>query len=159
MALDREAIFSALMARLEANVEGVKFFTRSVTEWRNASASKQPALLLVGGDESPRREQPGEGYSQPPVWTLSPRIHVYARNADSKDDNGRRAPDVQINTIASQVEAALERQSGEMVMERWHTTLGGTCLYCVITGTSRVQGEAQEEAELAVDLEIVALGT
>lgn len=147
MALDREKIALAIEERLRAALD-VPTITRSVTEFRNAPASQRPSVLLLCGDEDAERNR-----GQPPTWTLRPTIHVYARN-----DKSRPAPDTQLNECERAIEAAFEAQAGEVVSDRWLTTLGGLVARCWVVGTQRVQGEAQHEAELRVDLEILAVG-
>lgn len=146
MALDREAIFAALFARLQANVPGIALFTRSPAEFTQAPDSKHPALLLLCHDEDAQRER-----GAPPVWTLTPSIHVYAKRS-------RVAPDIQLNTIETAIEAALERQPTDANLEKWQTTLGGLVQRCWVTGSARAAHHLNDEAELRIDLEILAVG-
>lgn len=146
MALDREAIAVAIMARVQAACPGIYKVTRSPIEFSTAQASMQPVALVLCDEDKAARQ-----LRMPPVWTMTAQVNVCVKNQDSPS-----SPDTQLNTLARQVEAAFERQSTEATADNWQTTLGGLVERCWVTDVLRHQG--QDEGEVVIMLEILAVG-
>lgn len=146
MALDREAIAAAIVARVQAACPIIPFVTRSPVEFATQQATMQPVALVLCGEDKAQREQ-----RKPPVWTLTVQVNVCAKNQTSP-----ASPDTQLNALALQVEAAFERQATEATADKWQTTLGGLVERCWVTDVLRRQG--QDEGEVVIMLEILAVG-
>lgn len=136
MALDREAIFVALFARLGA-IAGIVYASRI---WQGFDAAEsnteQPALFLIKGDETKTQMR-----GMPPTWTLKAHVLLVVRTVES---DPTISPSTLLNQFLTLIEAALERQPGEgpatspQLMPNpdlmFGTTLGGLCTSCMITG-------------------------
>jgi len=158
MAAQREAIFAALFARLQARVTGVKVFSRKLTSFDDVAAADQPAVFLVKGNEDPT---PKQGFL--PLWKLHADIVVFCRNDASPD----APPSVQLNDLLTDIEAALERQPSEGPIadapfpntpggSSFGTSLGGLCSHCWIAGTVEVgEGAIGDQAIAIIPIEIL----
>jgi hypothetical protein len=146
VALDREPIAQAIVARLQAACPLLHLVSRSPIECERARASMHALALVSLGSETAARQR-----GAPPVWTIEAKVNVLAKNG-----NASTAPDTQLNALARQVEAAFERQSNEATADQWQTSLGGLVSRCWVTDTHREQG--QTESEVVVMLEILAVG-
>lgn len=151
MALDREAIYSALAARLQG-VPGIVTFSRVWQHWDDVPPLKQPALFMPQGNETPTNAK-----GQPPAWRLTPALYIYAR----RDTNPDASRATNLNALLQAVEAALERQPDEVAPfggpEEWFTTLGGLVSYCRIGGTIETdEGIMGGQAVAVVPLDILA---
>lgn len=151
MALDREALYTALFARLQA-LPGFVTVSRRWRPWSEVSKEEQPALFLAQGNETPTQQK-----GLPPAWRLDPTLYIYARN----DADPEAIPGTTLNALLRTVEGALERQPVETDPfggpEEWATTLGGLCSYCRISGTVETdEGLLGGQAVALVPLEILA---
>jgi hypothetical protein len=115
MAINREAIYAALYARLQAKVTLCKTFSRKWIEPQQIGQDQQPALLCLEGKQTPNDRSP-----LPPIWTLEAMIVVYARTNDTA------TPGTILSNILDQIESALEIQpaEGAVFFRSIHTTLG-----------------------------------
>lgn len=157
MAAQRETIFAALFARLQANVTGIVTFSRKTTGFDDVPASMQPALFLVKGSETPVQQQ---GF--PLLWKLDATVIVFCRNDADPD----AAPSIQLNEILTAIETALERQPAEGPNPAgrfpnspggsiFGTTLGGLCSHCWISSAIEVgEGAIGEQAIAIIPIEI-----
>lgn len=152
MALDREAIFAALFARLQT-VPGVVTFSRRLRDWNDVPPEEQPALFLTTMDETQQNEQ-----GRPPKHLLRAKAWVYCRSSDTSVP-----PSTKLNQIVSAIETALERQSNEATALfsgglGWSTTLGGLVLHAWITGPVVTdEGTFGDQAVAVVPIEMLAV--
>lgn len=137
MALNREAIFVALFARLSA-ISGLAYSSRI---WKGfddtESNSEQPALFLIKGNES----QVSLSRGMPLAWKLTAWCLLCARTSEA---DPTVSASTTINELLTLVEAALERTATEgpnaaaFFMQNpdlmLGTTLGGLCTSCRIEG-------------------------
>jgi hypothetical protein len=165
MAINREAIFAKLFARLETIVDPtlaggklLRFATRVYQGWDEVAPSQCPAALLLKGDETrPRRIQ-----GLPPIVSLMASIVLYAKN-----DEERQVPaSTQLNELITAIEALLERQPGELPSTgavfpnnpdgSYGTTLGGLCFSCQIAGTVQTfEGVLDQDSAVIIPIEIL----
>lgn len=138
MALDREALASALFSRLQAALPSLQFSARRPIAWDQCPA--QPALLLVKGPETAEAMR-----GMPTKWTLAYDAVIYTQ----RDEDPATAHDTAQNQIILAVEQALERTPAEAAALGAHyindgqdpyTTLGGLCHFCRISGTVETDG-------------------
>ncbi|SRR6266542_982499 len=150
MSLDREAIYSAMFARLQTMVTSAVFFTRHYEAWANVQQGQQPALLFVATHQTNEEQR-----RYPTIWNLGADVVIYVSNLGDPSVS----PDTQINQAIRQVETALERQSGEAgANDNFKTTLGGLCQTCRINGTIEItQGEAGGQGTVIIPIEMVAV--
>ena len=145
MAIDREAIYAALLERFRDKVSASYFTRRDLTSEELTSSAKQPALVLRVTGYSPENN---EGCA--PIWTLGAAVILYARNS-TKDGT----TDAALNDLVGQVEAALELQPGEG--GEYQTTLGGLVHRAWISGeVELLQGEVSDQAAAIVPVEMLA---
>ncbi len=137
MAAQREAIFAAIFARLEA-LPGINYATRVFESWDDVAPEQSPAVMLRKGPETPANRMPGG----PLAWNLSAMVVLYAKNDGSRDT----APSIQLNNLLDAIETAFQRTPiegpapGAMFASNpqggtFGTTLGGLCASCHISGT------------------------
>ncbi len=161
MALDREALFAALFARLQASTGPlVKLYTRRLEGWDTTPPPMEPALALIKAGERP--DYPARSVGA--IWTLMAHILVYARD----DGSNEGQIDPRFNAILTAIEGALEMQPGEvssLVRPQFPpigpapapTTLGGLCIYCRIAGEIAVyQGVISNQGFIQIPIEIQA---
>jgi hypothetical protein len=155
MALNREAIFVALNARLSTVAGFTTGCSRLWSGYADTPPETQPALFLAAGDETASGDR-----RQPTVWTLRPKLVIYTRN----DADPMAAPSTLQNTLITALEAALELTAGEAAQmgpfandgQAPHTTLGGLVSSCRIFGTVvKDEGLFQTQGIVEVPLEIV----
>lgn len=127
MALDHEACYAALHARLEAKLKPDPFHVVTRRRVDSAQMRQQPALQVV---ETGAVAQVARNL--PTIWTLQADAVVFAQPSKGSD-----APGALLSALLRAVEAALEREpderpgaSGE---QRW-TTLGGLVQHAWISG-------------------------
>ena len=141
MAVNREALFSALYARLQS-IAGFNYSSRTFESWDDTSPPERPAFFLVKGAETSVVR-----FRLPPQWTLEARMVIYCSN----DGTHQTPPSTQINNLLQSIEAQLRLQQGEVAQTQgpvqyatavqgytWWTTLGGLCHQCAIEGTVEV---------------------
>jgi hypothetical protein len=155
MALNREAIFVALNARLAAVAGFAAPCSRIWSGYSDTPPETQPALFLAAGDE-----QAGGDRRQPTMWTLHPKLILYTRH----DADPMAAPSTLQNTLITALEAALELTAAEAAQmgpfandgQAPHTTLGGLVSSCRIFGTVvKDEGLFQTQGIVEIPLEIV----
>jgi hypothetical protein len=158
MALDREPIFVAIFARLQA-IPGVVTCSRKWRHFDDVPPMEQPAIFLTTGPEDC---QPQRG--MPPVWTLNPSIHVYCRNDADPTENA--VPGVQLHALLKLIEAAFERTQAEASLangpfsdsgaDSYGTTLGGLVNHCYIKGQIVTdEGLLQNQALAIIPVEVL----
>jgi hypothetical protein len=146
MALDREARFAALFARLQS-VTNWKTASRVNLGWSEFLALEQPTMVLVKTAE--RQMQQQRNAALPFLWELGAMAVILCRNTDPNEP-----PSIQLNKLIQAVEAALELQPGEKaspnasgpasVTGQLYTTLGGLCTVCAINGEVHIWEGAAE---------------
>jgi hypothetical protein len=155
VALNREAIFSALQDRL-ANVDGIITpCSRKWASYDDTPPELQPALFLATGNEEAQGDR-----RQPTRWVLSPRLIVYTRHDADPD----AVPSEVQHKILEAVEAALEVSAAEAAQagpfvnagQDPHTTLGGLVASCRIFGrVVKDEGLFQQQGIMEIPLEII----
>lgn len=144
MAISREAIYAALMARMQAKVPGIVTFSRKLVDYDQVDATQQPALLVIEGDQNGMASSP----SLPMKWTLGAHLILYVRTAESA------TPATPLLNVLDAIEAALERQPGEgnafSADDQRYTTLGGLVRHARIAGAVQVQPGAEGEQGIAI---------
>lgn len=155
MALDQEALTTALFNRLVAALPGLKFTSRRPMGWEEVP--EQPALILVKASAGAVSMK-----GQPTVWTLAFTAVIYTQNTDEPTES----PETQQNAMLKSIEAALERTKGETALANAafmdtpddpRTTLGGLCSHASISGTVESDGGAMgRQGVLIVPIEILA---
>lgn len=149
MALDREAIYAAIFARL-GTVAGVTTLSRTFRDLNKVRQEEQPAVFLVMGNE-----QAQHSVGLPPKWTLTPSVYVYVRT----DPETGSAPSSILNPILTAIETALSWQAGDGSPALGSAgKLGGLCLYCRHVATEIGEGVGDGQAIAIVDLEVLATG-
>src|SRR5574343_1112736 len=133
--MNREAIYSALYARLQT-VTAIKKFSRRLKGWSDVPAAEQPALFMVQADE-----QPDNNEGRPTIWTLNVDVYVYTNIG--KDTTG--TPSVQMNSLLDAIEAAVASD-----LPGFPQTLGGLVSHCWISGSIETDGGALDEQAVAV---------
>jgi hypothetical protein len=152
MALDREAIYTALFSRL-SGLAGFITTSRVWKHWDDVIPDEQPALFLSQGNEMLSQQLHG----MPPVWKLQPMVYIYCRH----DSDPATIPGSTLNVLIQAVEGALERTPTEATgpfggPNEWSTTLGGLCSYVKIDGQIVTdEGLLGEQAVCVIPLEIL----
>lgn len=158
MALSREAIFSALFARLRSNTRLaalVKTYTRRAVGVENYSIAQQPLLVLEAGDQSAETQE-----GVPPIWTLAASIVVFARAPSDPSTS----PESVLLDIVDAAEAALEMGPNESTGfpyggRHTQTTLGGLVRLLEIERVEMFAAEpgGQEQQAAVLSLRMVAI--
>lgn len=159
MALDREAIFAALFARLQAKLGTVTVSGQTIREYTRQNKVYtelvQPALVLRKMDETPQQEQT----ATPVVWQLEAQMQLFLHLSPT-DAN----PDGTLNAWIRALEAALERDPDEDAAPgaafadpalTTSTTLGGLISGLYFGPVELYQGK--EAGQSAVTLEVSML--
>ena len=157
MALDREAIFVALFARIQA-LTAWGFSSRTFQTWDDTPPSASPACFLAKDTEDPTTI-----VGLPQSWRIRARVVVYALNESAASGI---APSTQLNQLLTALEGALERKpiEGPAIGAPFPqnpggagTTLGGLCYSCQIVGTVETfEGLVGGNAVMVVPIEILA---
>jgi len=157
MALDREPIYAALFARLQANVPGFVTMSRRLKTWDDISRDEQPALYLATGDQTPVNR-----LGVPPTWMLEAFVYMYFR----LDEPTEMIPSAQLNAALTAIENALEAQQADFDpslkdnpffgQRRHQTTLGGLVQYAWMLPALVVEGIAQGQAAVRVPIQMLA---
>ena len=153
MALNREGIYTALLAKLAAvSGLGTAGASRSFRDYNQLRPEEQPAIFLVTGPEAAEWASPG----QPPKWKLRPTVYVYVRT----DPEGGAVPGTTLNTLVSAIESALAwaPADGGFGAPGGSTTLGGLCLYVRILSVDYGEGVADGQGIAQLNLEVFAFG-
>lgn len=148
-ALDREALYAAIFARL-GTVAGVQTLSRTFRDLNQVRQEEQPAVFLTMGDEQAQHQ-----VGQPPRWLLTPSVYVYVRT----DPETGSPPSSILNPILTSIEAALSWQAGDGSPAQGSAgRLGGLCTYCRYVGAEVGEGLGDGQALAIVDLEVLVLG-
>jgi hypothetical protein len=144
--LNRESIYAALLTRLQG-VQSLKSVSRRLPP-EKLGAVEQPAAFLPAGKEIPQYNAP-----TPLRWTLHPMILVYA-TTDDED----LSPSAQLAPLIKDIEAALQWKAGETPpAPGGPTTLGNTCVHCIISEVEYVEDTAGGQGVVFMPLEILAV--
>lgn len=154
MALDREAIYTALFERLKTECVSFSTFTRKDRTLAAFSTVKQPALVLFALDETVS-PQPNMRAS----YTLNGAIVLLAKTAQTEE-----SPETRLNALLLEVETALERKDADVDtssmypgQERHWTNLGGLVARCWISGRVDIeQGAESGQGMVRIPVEIIA---
>jgi hypothetical protein len=152
LVLDREAIYSALFARLQAKLGAAcGLYSRRFLDLDQIPASQQPALLLVATEQSP--DYPGHG-QLPAKYDLRALAILYAR-AQPDDPAG---PEPLLHQLVAQLDAALIADPGEGPFSEVATTLGGLVTWARIAGPVELHpGADADQAAALVPIEMLAV--
>jgi hypothetical protein len=151
--IDREAILTALFARLQAQLgSAVVKYSRRYLDPNQLQPEEQPALMMVVENYSSDTTSQGGAL---PRWTINVSVILYARVQTEND-----TPEAILNTLIDKVEAALVRQPGESFRDMtntYGTSLGGLAFRCSINGVVElVSGEGGNQAAALIPIEILA---
>lgn len=160
MAIDTEAIWADLFARLENSIAGVKTYAR---KRRDYGIEEMPALLVLddAGDEFAVDPNARAGDGLPPAWKLTGEIVVLARTEDSD-----AKPTAALNTLVKAVRERLERQPTDPLGTgafygrshvQFYTNLGGKLLSFQILKVEKGSGTITGQAAATIEIEMVAL--
>jgi hypothetical protein len=147
-ALDIDAIYAALFARLQTELAGtVLMFTRRAEHWD--STLTQPALLLLATEITPDQVT-----GSPPIWKLGATIMVYVKATEKAP-----SPETVLLDLLGLIEAALQRKVSEArgrQGDEWGTNLGGLISSLHMGRAELTQGVEGGQAVLSLDLSMVA---
>jgi hypothetical protein len=155
MAIDNEAILAALFARLStvAILGTASLKTRRYVHWDDVPAGNQPALLVLDRGGTADRQ-----FATPTQWTLVAEVIFYLREPNDKT----LTVETDMHTALKQVDAALQRQPGEVLIdEDPGTTLGtnaagGPMVFRCFRRTYICHRMSQEQAAVSMHIEMVA---
>lgn len=154
--LDREPIYAALFARLQASLTGVNLFSRRLRHWSNVAAVAQPAVFLTIGDQLPQNR-----LDEPTLWLLVAELFLYVRM-----DDPNAVPGTRLNGLLKQIDGALEWRPADLVAGqmftargRQQTTLGGLVQYAWVTDVVAVEGVSTDQAAVKVSIEMLSAAT
>jgi hypothetical protein len=116
--MNREAIYSALVALLEDATGEWRTTSRRLEHWNDVPPEAQPALF-----QSQTGEFAVTVRGQPTVWTLNVDVYVYCFDSSGKP------PAPALNDLIDSIQAALEPNAVEEAQ-----TLGGLVHWCRIDG-------------------------
>lgn len=138
--INREAIYSALFARLSA-VPGLKTASRRLKHWTDVPSGEQPALF-----QAQRNQSANNTAGTPTVWELYADIYIYVSNESD-------TPSATLNDLIDAVEAALAPDN----RIKNTCTLGGLAVFCFIDGMIETdEGTLGDQAVAIVPIKIVA---
>lgn len=154
MALDREALLTALFTRLQG-IQGVVTVSRKPKTFDQVSPAEHPAIYMVTESQEAVNQK-----GLPPVWKLKVTVYLYVY--DSSD----AGPESLLNTYIKSIEACLEQQPGEAraANPRYPvdpyaktTTLGGLASHCWISGPVETDGGGLgNQAAAIIPIEIMS---
>jgi hypothetical protein len=147
MALDSNAIWDALKARLEANVSG---FTRVSRRRRDWSVEEHPVLMVL--DDSGEETLLTDIDDPAPMWRLTGELIVLVRNNDIENP-GDDFP-AAVDTLKRSVMEALERKIGDPVGSGWshYTDLGGLVRVLSVPKVEKGNGDRTGQAVVRIGL-------
>lgn len=155
MALDSEAIWSALHSRLQSSLASLASDVASVERRRKAQYTDAQLPAVVLSDDEGTEDLASDPDAPDPVWRLSGVIDVYARAKETDT-----SPTTQLNDLVTAVRAALEFdpaldavQFGRVVEH--YTTLGGLVRTLAITRVEKGMGAltGKPTAQLTITME------
>lgn len=161
-AIQREAIFAALFARVAA-ISGIAYSSRIWKGVDQVPDVQQPCAFLFKGNERILRHDRG----MPPTWELEAVVVLGCRVLEADPD---AAPSTTINALLDSFEAVIARQPLEGPAPTspyannpdlaWGTTLGGLCASVAISGEIEVaEGAVGLQALCVIPLVIIAAST
>ena len=149
MALDSNAIWDTLRARLADNTSGFTTVTRKRRDW---GLESHPVLMVLddSGDETliTDRDDPS------PMWRLTGEIVLLIRNAAPENPGDEFAETV--NALKQNVMGALERQLGDPIGNglSHYTDLGGLVRVLSVTKVEKGTGQLTGQAVVRISLEM-----
>jgi hypothetical protein len=155
MAIDFEAIQAALLTRLSgiAGLTSSSLKTRRYVHWDDVPAEHQPALIVLGVSGLADRQ-----FAAPTVWHLRAGALFYLRESNDKS----LTVETDMYALLKQVDAALQRQPGEILIdEDPGTTLGtnaagGPMVWRCFRRDHTLHRMNQEQAAVSMFIEMVA---
>jgi hypothetical protein len=156
MAVDREAVYAALAARLQAKVRHLLAgdVRRRIPGFSSLTDADQPCLCVIADTSTCALDGP-----LPAVWTLRALVILYARSGASPSSSAEPT----LNAIVRAIEEALERQPDETSIapgqrdQHW-TTLGGTVIWARPGGSVEYDaGHIEEQAIAAFSVELLPI--
>lgn len=146
--LDREAIYAALLARLQT-VSGLLTVSRRLPAVVPPGIAEQPCAYVPVGKEVPQYVS-----RMPLRWTLHLTVLVFART-----DDPSQAPSSILTPLVKGIETALQWQPGEApVSPGAATTLGvAGVLHCTLGPVEYGEGTLDGQGVAVIPLEIVAV--
>lgn len=146
--LDREAIYAALLARLQGVTSLTQGVSRRLPPAVPPGPAEQPCAFVPAGKELPQYVP-----QQPMRWVLHTAIILYART-----DDPSQAPSSLLAPLVKDVETALQWQAGEVPFNPGGaTTLGGKCVHCAIGDVEYGEGTLDGQGVAFIPLEILAV--
>jgi hypothetical protein len=149
MALDSNAIWDALKARLETETE---VFTRISRRRRDWSLEEHPVLMVLddSGDEQliTDRDDPA------PMWRLTGELILLVVNRAPENPGDEFAGT--LNTLKASVMAALERKPADPIGNglTHYTDLGGLIRVLSVTRVEKGVGDKTGQAVVKISLEM-----
>ena len=149
MALDSEAIWSALLTRLEAGAAGFLRYSRRRRDW---GLEEHPVLMLL--DDSGDELLISDRADPAPRWRLTGEIVILARNTDTESVTGSFPSD--LNTLKRAVMTALERAVNDPVGNglSHYTDLSGLLASLTVTRIEKGLGDKTGQAVVRISLEL-----
>ena len=150
MALNREPIYSALLAFITGAYAWSDAPSRRLRPIANIGASEQPTAFLICG----KQEAIGAFRGQALKWKLTALLVIYART-----DDPSQAPSSLLNPIVTALETALEQGAGDGAPAQFAPGQLGKAnvLSCRITAVELVEGATNGQGSALVDIEMLAV--
>jgi hypothetical protein len=147
---NRENIQVALLARLAAQVSGLKTTTRYFLTFDTLAQVAQPALSVLAVSGVAQR-QPG----MPAKWTQHAMVVLYVRTPNE----ALATPETQLFALMEQVETALKRQPTEIgnMTDDFGTTLGGLVWLTHLSDWHLHHGLGEGQAAASLTIEMLSL--
>jgi hypothetical protein len=153
MAVNREAIYAALFARLQAKLgSSCKTYSRKELDFEKLGPGQCPALLCFATSQPTESEDP----YLPAEVTLKALVVIFVK-ARLDDPTGGETP---LNTLVSAVDAALENSAAEGAAVRYRTTLGELVKHARVQGTVEIlpgAGELLGTSAAMIPIEMLAV--
>jgi hypothetical protein len=148
--LDREAIYAALLTRLQTVASLTQGVSRSMPQSWPPGPLEQPCAFIPASEEVPEYRA-----NMPARWTLKLTVLVCAVT-----DQAGTAPSTLLAPLVKDIESALQWRAGDSFYAfggpgTW-TNLGGLCTHCCITGVAYAEGKLTGQGFAYLDLEILA---
>lgn len=150
--MQREAIYSALFAKLTALTEGgsplFKTATRKVKTWEDVPPEDSPALLLKADRERQLRE-----INRPTKWEFDTAVLLYVHTGAQNDST--IVPNQVLNPLLDAIGACLPVDD----QVRGACTLGGLVYSAAINGDIQIfLGSLGDEAVAVIPMRIITVG-
>ena len=145
--VSKEAVYSALWARLTGSVTGTQTTSRRVAHFDDLQPYQMPAMYLeqvsARGEGSP---------GMPSRETVVANVVIYCH------DDGADGPMPAVNGMVSQVQSSLEHVVGESPSTYRTTTLGGAVTSARATAVEYAGGSLGAVGVAVVTVEMLATG-